>query len=239
MSNKWKVDNDFYESLCIWLEWKERQTGKTREQIISDLRSTILTQLSLDKELEDKIEGMAMRNNIHRGTKIVEDVKQEVFYQICKYNVYSLIEAYCDSYRRVFALCITIATRVGFGKMSKDIHQNASVAKQILYKSNLNSDTYLSSGEDEIISTRQDGIKIKIDLQIDDDKLWDYIYENLTEDEKDFLNFLFEKVLNKKYTQSYSKQLRKSYYSFNEYKILRLSLQDKIKTLIKNRKKYD
>ena len=69
---------------------------------------------------------------------------------------------------------------------------------------------------------------------INDDKLWIEIRSHLTQEEEDFLDFILEKVMNKKYKQAYSRDLRQNYYSFNEYKIRRLELQNKIKEIIKN-----
>jgi hypothetical protein len=197
-----------------------------------DIRNTIIEQLNSDKEFKDKLNGMMMRNSIPLSTRIQEDVMQEVAYQFCKSSPKMLMDLHCDSYRRIFGLAVTIATRAGFGKMSKDIHQNASVAKQLTFKSNLNQKSHLSNTEDEIII---DDKSHKLPIANIDDDLWGYIRSKLSADEEQFLDFVLEKVLIKKYRDTYPVKLRKEYYSLTEYKILRLSLQAKIKKIIKDK----
>jgi hypothetical protein len=203
------------------------------EQAAIEMRNCVVSQISRDKEFREKVDGMMTRNNIPLSTKIQEDVLQEVAYQFCKANTKMLMDLYCDSYRRIFGLAIRIATRAGFGKMNKDIHQNASVAKQLTYKSNLNQKGHLSNTDDEIII---DDKTHKLPTHtLDDEDLWTYVRSRLTPDEEVFLNFLLDRVLIKKYRDSYPVKLRREAYTLNEYKILRLSLQARIKQILKER----
>jgi hypothetical protein len=142
------------------------------------------------------------------------------------------MDMHCDSYRRVFGLAMTIATRAGFGKMNKEIHQNASVAKQLTFKSNLNQRSHLSNTDDEIVIEDK---KYKLPVVGEQEDLWDYVRSRLTAEEEYFLNFLLDKVMSRKYRESYPVKLRRDYYSLNEYKILRLALQAKIKQILKER----
>lgn len=222
------------EGICpIWLENLElylNSQKEDRETILLKWKQKIVEEIYNDAELKVKIDGMCYRNNISKNTFIAEDVLAEVVIQLMKYDTIKLIEAYCDSYRRVFALAVTIATRSGFAKMNTFIHPNASVAKSILFGSNLNKTSYLCNTTEKIIDKEN-----QYDLPIiNDDKLWIEIRSHLTQEEEDFLDFILEKVMNKKYKQAYSRDLRQNYYSFNEYKIRRLELQNKIKEIIKN-----
>ena len=218
--SKWKTDKLFNKAFTKFV--KENDEKKVKDIII--------TKIYNDENFRFKIDGMLYRNNINKNTKIGEDVIQEVMFQLSKYDTRLLLEAFCEDYRRVFALAITIATRAGFGKLNKDVHQNGSIAKQILFKSNLNSSYYLSNTEDEILNGE---LKIKLDIDYEENDLWEKIRENLSDEDIEFLDFLLNNVFNKKYTENYSYKLRKDFYSFNEYKILRLDLQNKIKNIIK------
>jgi hypothetical protein len=223
------IDDKAFEK---FISYRSSEWGVTETAALDRLRSDIVVIIHQDEELRTKINGMMNRNFIGLGTKIQEDVIQEIAYQLMKYPARKLVEAYCDNYRRVFALAVKIATRAGFGKMSKDIHQNASVAKQIVYKSNLTGRSHLSATDDEVLI---DDKVYKLPTTEEND-LWEYVRSKLTPEECLFMDFLFDNVLNSKYGESYPMKLRKNAYTLNEYKIMRLSLQHKIERIIKERK---
>lgn len=214
------------------LAYRAALSGGTFEDAGVELRNMVVSVIIADKEFVSKINGMMLRNNLALSTKIQEDVLQEIAFQLCKCSPSMLIDMHCDSYRRVFGLAVTIATRAGFGKMKKEVHQNSSVAKQITFKSNLNQKAHLSSTEDEIVI---DDTKHKLPVVGEEEDLWQYIRSMLTEEEQGFLDFILEKVLNRKYRESYPVKLRRDYYSLTEYKILRLALHAKIKKIISER----
>jgi len=225
------TDEQINENFNKWLKIKSNFTGKSIEDLLLKLKQDIVTQIWQDAELKIKIDGMCFRNNISKNTLIYEDILNEIVLQLMKYDTERLIISYCDDYSRIFALAITIATRSGFGKLNKDCHPNSSVAKKILFQSNLTKTSYLSTTEEKII----DGEK-EFDLpSIINDDLWNYIRNGLDDEEIMFLDFLLDKVLNKKYKEVYSRHLRLNYFTYNEYKIRRLALQDKIKKIIKDR----
>ena len=58
------------------------------------------------------------------------------------------------------------------------------------------------------------------------------IKENLSDENLQFMEFMLENVLNRKYTQSYSWKLRREY-SYNEYRVKRLLLINDIKDILK------
>lgn len=214
-----------------WLDNLEeyiKRQNKSRDEFLLQWKQKIALEIYHDPQLKLKIDGMCYRNNISKNTFIGEDVLGEIVIQLMKYDTIKLIEAYCDSYQRVFALAITIATRSGFGKMSEDIHPNASVAKSILFSSNLNKTSYLCNTTEKVI----DGEK-QFELPYKDNKdLWAEIRAELTDEENEFLDFILDKVLNKKYKEVYSRELRRGYYTYNEYKIRRLELQNRIQEII-------
>ena len=215
-----------------WLKWQSKLKNKRHDELLLGFKQEIVSKIYLDEEFRVKLRGMLFRNNIPQMAQIEDDVLAEVCYQLMKYDTIKLIDAYCDDYKRVFALSITIATRVGFGKMNADIHPNASVAKQILFSSNINKTEHFCTTTETIV---KDGETIRQLYQDIPENIWVLIRSKLNSDELVFLDFLLDNVLNQKYTQSYSRKLRKSSYTFNEYKILRLSLQNKIKDIIKKK----
>lgn len=215
----------------LWLNYKIRLTSKTKEEILLKFKQDIVAQIYLDEEFKSKLKGMVYRNGINSESNIEQDVLSEVVYQLMKYDNIKLIDAYCDNYKRVFALAVTIATRAGFGKLNAEIHPNASVAKQILFGSNINKSEYFCNTTETIV---KDGETIRHLFNEEKSGLWEIIRDNLNDEENKFLDFILDNVLNKKYSQSYDRNLRKSHYTFNEYKILRLSLQNRIKDILKN-----
>lgn len=218
----------FDKSWQLFINYKTQK--QSLETVLSNIKNNIVTKIYFDEEFKVKIRGMMYRNNISINTQIDKDVVAEVIIHLMKIDTKVLFEAYCEDYSRIFALSVTIAVRCGFSKMNKEIHQNASVAKQILYKSNLNSGSFLCTN-DEMIHNGEDKFYLP---QPEDSDLWQKIRDNLTIEQNQFLDFLLDKVLQKKYSQSYSRELRKNYYSYNEYRILRLELQNRIKDIIKN-----
>jgi hypothetical protein len=96
----------------------------------------------------------------------------------------------------------------------------------------LNQKSHLSSTDDEIII---EDVSFRLPVTTQDEDIWSYIRSMLTAEEEHFLNFLIEKVLVKKYTDSYSVKLRREHYSLTEYKIMRLALQARIKQILKDR----
>lgn len=225
------TDETIIQNFKIWLKLKSESTGKSEDEIKLKLKQDIVQEIWEDTNLRFKIDGMCFRNNISKATALHEDIINEIVLQLMKYDDFKLITSYCDDYSRIFALAITIATRAGFGKLNKDCHPNSSLVKKALFQSNLTKTSYLSTTEEKII----DGEK-EFDLPIiNDDDLWQYIRNNLDEEDIEFLDFLLDKVLNKKYKEVYSRNLRLNYYSYNEYKIRRLDLQNKIKKIIKLR----
>lgn len=211
-----------------------KQTGKTITDVKIDIRNRIITELFDSGQLQQKLKGMLFRNGISASTFISDDVLQTSFLELSKYDIDKLFLAYCENPKRILALIVTITKRSGFGKMNGDVSPNQSVAKQILFTSNLGNN-YTPDSNDGHVSRKYDINEIPEYIE-DENDLWEIIRSELNSDELEFLDFILKNVFNRKYTQAYSEQLRHKYYTYNEYKVRRLSLQNRITEILQKNK---
>lgn len=202
----------------------------------------IITELYNSGMIHDKMNGMCYRNNIPIRSKIGEDILQETFMELSRYDQDDLFLAYCDNPRRIVALATSIATRTGFRDMkTNDTSIRRSVAKHILHTSNIQKQEYLCTVEGSIVHYGQnqngDTLEPIVDIQIDllTIDTWKIIRDNLDTNMTIFLNFLLEHIFSKK-IPTYSKKIVGKYYSYSEYKINTMILKNTIKDiLIKNK----
>ena len=196
---------------------------------LKSIKEQIINQMYDNQELRTKIAGMCYRNEISLDTKIQEDVLQETFLYLWRYDTDRLIKTWCDDPKRVLALAITISVRHGFSKMNNEQSPNQSLAKKILYSSNYKSRDSINS-EGSIVSEDYQTEKPLYE-QTEDFDVWKLINENLTEDEREFLRFILDNIYSKKRVY-YGRELRKKM-SYNEYKINLLMLKNRIREIIK------
>lgn len=212
------------------------------------VRDKIISKLFKSNQLQEKIKGMLYRNRINQYSQIGDDVLQATFLELSRYNIDDLFLAYCDNPDRILGLAVTITKRVGFGKMNTEVSPNQSIAKQILFASNLNKLNFISTTEGtiyyEIEKEGTKDVKTRIlefipEELSDNIDVWKIILAEIDDDEKEFLEFILNNVFNKKYLQNYGEELRRKFYSYNEYKVRRISLQNKIREILeKNKIKY-
>ena len=217
-------------------EYKYKELGQCGK---IDIRNYILTTLYNEGQIQEKIKGMCWRNHIPTSTKIEEDILQNTFLEMSKVNIDELFLSFCDNPNRVLALSVTIAKLGGFSNLNDDYsHPNKSLAKKILFASNLRKSIHISTTEDIIMWVDDARLKNNIIFPQQqpeaylDEPLFQKIRQHLNQDELEFLDFMLNNVFNKKYNQHYSFKLRKIY-SFNEYRVKRIYLQNKIKDIIK------
>jgi hypothetical protein len=244
---KYKVGKFEKSALKKFYLIKAKNGDKDIDSVKRDIQSFILTQLYNSFSIQEKINGMCWRNQIRSYTKIHQDVVQESFYELSRYNIDELFLAFCDNPNRVVALCVNITKRTGFRKMNDNVSPNQSVAKKILFASNLNKMNYISTTQDMVVfrndttdnTNNFNGLK---DMELfefpdyitdDDINVMEIIKSNLTDSEKEFLQIILANVFNKK-IPTYPKDLRDSYMTLNEYKINLVMLKDRIREIIKN-----
>lgn len=242
--SKYKKDDLTIYSLNRYYKMRAEVESKDIETVKLDIRNKIITELFNSKQLQERIPGMCHKNYIKYSSRIHEDVLQESFLQLSKYNIDDLFLAYCDNPDRVLGMAINITKRAGFGKMKHNISPNQSVAKQILYSSNLNSDCYIETKHGHLMMnvTKGDDIVLPFVLSdipdhlSNDLSIWEIIKPELTKDERDFLHYLLTNFFDKKTKPTYSATQRKEYLSLTEFKLQLLMLSNKIETIIKNKK---
>jgi hypothetical protein len=164
---------------------KARSKKKYKDNIITALYESGLVQ--------NKVKGICMRNKIKRETYIQEDIVGEVFYYLSKKNPDEIIEMYETDQSRLLGLAVVIAVRQGVGCLNtKDIYPKHSVAKQILFTSNLN--------KREPIAISSENGYIERPKEEDNDilKLWTDIEDELSSKNKMFINELYKRKEGKK-----------------------------------------
>jgi len=233
---KWKITDLEKEALQKFWKYKSLEYSTSIEDARIIVRNQILTGLFTSNKLQEKIKGMMFRNQIHSSTYIDSDILQNTFMELSKSNKDEMFIAFCDDPSRILGLAVTITKLGGFSNLNDDSHPNKSMAKKILYGSNLKQRHYISTTEDTIIYNDDERIKSIFPHQMPDidldTELMNKVRLYLNDEEIMFLNFLLSNVFNKKYSSAYSYTLRKVY-SFNEYKIRRIHLQNRIKDIIK------
>lgn len=233
-------------SLNRFYDIKSKVEDKSVDEVKKDIQNYIISELFNDYKLKSKINSMVSRNYIPYGSLVHEDVFQETFFQLSRVDINELFLTYCDSPTRLFGLCVKICYRTGLGKLSQNISPNQSVAKQILFTSNLKNlfgelefDTI---NDIDVIEKNEyfkpdylDEIEKKLfyipDELKDEVKVFELIKKDLNTYELDFLYFILNNVFNKK-KNVYNSDLRNKYYSFNEYRIKLLMLTNRIKEIV-------
>lgn len=232
---KYKIDGFRKDCLYKFYSIEGKNTNQDIESVKKRIQSDIVKEFYEDGEIEKKIRGMLYRNNIRLYTQIGDDVVQETFFQLSKYDIDSLFISYCDKPSRILGLLIRIATRAGFGKLNVEISPNQSVVKQIMFASNLNKVNFNTDG-----SNVGDFKELIISEFNEEDTFWNIIKSELTQEENDFLYFLLTNIYNKRNTTLYGKFLREEYMSYTEYKLNLLMLFNRIREIVKkNKLKYD
>lgn len=237
---KWNISIIEADSIKKFWEFKSLEYNCCIEDAKIMVRNRILTELFNSNKLQEKIKGMCWRNHISQDTKINEDVLQQTFLEMSKVNINELFISYCDDPNRVLALSVTITKLSGFSNLNNDKHPNRSIAKKILFASNLNHYDHISTTEDMILY-RDEKMNIKeiflaeLPEQWKETDIFKLIKSNLNDEDNEFLKFLLNNVFNKKYKERYSRKLKK-YYSYNEYRIKRLYIQNKIREILEKNK---
>jgi hypothetical protein len=169
-----------------------QSTPKTKDQII--------TELFKSGKIHEKVSGICFRNGIKKDTKIEEDIVSETFFHLSKKKETDLQEMYEDNPDRIVGLAVRIAIRKGVLTHSQyPSYPKHSLAKFILFTSNLNQTSSLSPSEtiEDDYGVLNDSQIILTDTSHEEDpevELWKLIRGNLTEEENDFL----DKLLNQK-----------------------------------------
>lgn len=234
-TGKYLKDDHTIHCLNIYYTIRSGHENKTIDDIKLSIRDNIVSELWNSNLIQKVIPVMCKRTGISKSTKIHEDVLQESFLQLSRYNIDDMFLAYCHDPTRIIGLATTITQRTGFGKLDDHISPNQSVAKQILFASSLNQQWDKSYGEsgDYLFNN-------KIDLSytppfLDDEiKVWDIIKSELDEEDKEFLDFLIKNIFNKKVIK-YGYHHRRTYLSLNEFKIKYRMMEFRIREIIKNK----
>ena len=170
----------------------ETLSGLTKQE----LRIKAIEYLNNSEELKLKIHGMCHRHNIPTQAEIQQDILQVTLEQVFKYNIDKLSELMLDTKNknRLMALAVRLALRNGvyFDKRIAKGY-NKSVGQQILYQSNLSTlnmhleetdvddmDDYngvILADDPELHQTEHDQREA---LEEQENKLWEYIEDNLT-----------------------------------------------------------
>lgn len=256
---KYKKNDLIISTLEKYYKLRSINESITIDELKHKIKNVIITELYNTGEIQDKVKGMCYRNYINNETRISEDVIQESFMELSRHNIDDLFLAYCSDPKRILALGVSITKRTGFRKMNTEVSPNQSVAKKILFASNLNRLNYISTTNDDMVYGNPSGNGTTVDFErtssgrtsdhtrimlelklfetpIDDSiDVWEIIKMELNDEEREFLYFLLHNIFNKK-SPTYSKKLRDTYMSFNEYRINLIMLKSRIKDIIHKNK---
>ena len=169
-------------------------------------KNNIIEALYKSNVIHKKVDTICRRNHINNETLIHEDITQEVFYHLSKKSADEIIEMYEDNQNRLIALCTTIAAWNGVGFLNnKSTYPKRSVAKYILFSSNLNQLEYLSTtdeGEDDDVTKSE----MTCNNEEHENEMWETIFDELTGYKKQLLN----QYLNRETTRgAFKKKYRK------------------------------
>lgn len=185
-------------------------------------KNKILTELFKSGKIHKNVELILFKNKIHQDTKIADDLVQETFYHLSKFNTDTLIEMYEDNPKRLLGLGVTIAIRKGVLKnpLYPD-YPKQSLCKFILFTSSLSKFNFSISDynneDNEILIIPND------ESSKAENELWKYVHKNLNDEE----NKLIEMLLVKKNKSGTIKK---------QVKMDRENLYLKVKNIIRNYK---
>lgn len=198
-------------------------------------KEIILTELYNSGQLQDKVYWALNRHRIPNQAGIQDDIIQEIFLNLSKFNTKELVEIYNDNPKRVLGLAVTIMSRKGLSHDKRSQYgYKSSPAAEIMHLSNIGTYTLANiNNQDEHTTTSNHSIS---PFEKDDDKEFDIPDRNDPEDIEERENEMWSFVRNQltpmeEETLDYAlvlppskmrKQLKKDYYK----------LLPKLKTLI-------
>jgi len=121
----------------------------TQEQ--EQLKNQIIIDLCNSKIIEDKLPGIFRRHLLPKEADLQNDCLQTMYLHLVQYDTTKFINIWKENPKKIIGLGITILLRKGvfFDTRRKDTGHNSSIARQILYSSNLTSWNTSLSDENE------------------------------------------------------------------------------------------
>jgi len=151
-------------------------------------KDRIISALYLHPAIDNHIKGICYRNFIKPETRIWEDVKGETFYHLCRKSPEDIISMYEDNPARLLGLIIRIAILKGVASNSNNPdYPKHSIAKYILFASNLSKHEYLSPIGEKDVGDFVQTVLHPDTLPDNFKEMWDTILSELTPEENTFL----------------------------------------------------
>lgn len=153
-------------------------------------KDKIITDLYNSGEIQKKLKNLLIRNNFPLGFDLESDVLQNTFYYLCRISADQLIEMHLDNPRRIVGLAVSIMVRKNVLQNKVTGNPKHSLCHWIMYGSNCG-EKQRDDDDDEL--SMIDNLSNE-DIIDDDSKMWEFIYENLNDEEQLTFDELVDRI---------------------------------------------